>query len=457
MAVKPNIFVFMVDDMRNDDWPALEKVTARLGPDNGKGAKYTRCTAPTPLCTPNRASFLTGQYTHNHMAIGNKEDFGGGWPAVRPLEPDMLPVWLQAGGYYTAMAGKYVNTYGGGANPPNWVPQGWNFWAALSGTFVNYTDFKVCVNGTVQDVNDGYSTTNIAKRAFNHVDAYLESPDIDEDTGDPKPIFAWVSFVACHTDGRNNRVTVDPKYAGTSTVGLPSGPAYNEADVSDKPPEHQLPKITTSEGEDIKRLRRERRESLKSVDDEVDRFLDMLVDHEALNDAVIFFMSDNGYMLGEHRIQAGKTNPYEESATVPLLVRGPGFQTGTLTRRTTTMDVTATICQIADVSPTGHELDGRSLLAPPLPEGTNRPVLIEKLNEAETSAHINFKAVRANGWLYVEYRDGFRELYDNTDQVTNRAGDPAYAAVEASLKDALDDLRDCAGGACDLLWTEPPA
>ena len=116
----------------------------------------------------------------------------------------------------------------------------------------------------------------------------------------------------------------------------------------------------------IRRLR-----SLRSVDDGVGRMIRLLDAIDELDNTYIFFMSDNGFELGEHRISKGKFRPYQESSHVPLIVRGPGIPHGKVSRElVTNVDIAPTIAAIAGAEPT-RLLDGRSLL--PLRPGAQPP------------------------------------------------------------------------------------
>lgn len=442
----PNIVVVMVDDMRMDDLVVMSQTKRLVGAADGLGATYTHSYASYPLCAPSRSSFLSGQYAHNHGVNDNTEP-DGGWQAFD--DSDTLPMWLQEAGYQTVLIGKYLNQYGQTdlGNDPTYVPPGWDNWAGLvGGNWLNYRAFDINMNGSVQHVTNAYSTNNLTGRAKVQLNNRLPSG---------QPLFMLLAYVAPHTDGSNVRVPAAPKHEGESTAGPPDSAAFNEADVEDKPQwikDRSL--LTQTDIDKVVRLRRERRDALLSVDDAVAQIVATLEQHGELANTVLIFMSDNGYMLGEHRIRAGKSFPYEESAAVPLLIRGPGVPTGEAQRMVVNVDVTATICDITGASPAGHQLDGSSLLAP-LPSGGRRAILLEN-----TGAGANpppFAGVRVGHWLFVDY-GSVSELYDldtDPDQTTNRSGDPALAQVERRLARTLAKLRHCSGSSCTVTWSNP--
>jgi arylsulfatase A-like enzyme len=163
----------------------------------------------------------------------------------------------------------------------------------------------------------------------------------------------------------------------------------------------------------------------------------------------IVFTSDNGFLLGQHR-RDGKHVVYEESVRVPLIIRGPGLPAGQVRDQlAANIDLAPTILDAAR-TPSRLEPDGISLLpeARDPAAGGNRSLVLEYL-----AGHRAYSAVRtADGFVYVEYRDGERELYDlNADpyELHNLAGKPADAALESHLARSLAALRNCAGQSCD--------
>jgi hypothetical protein len=187
------------------------------------------------------------------------------------------------------------------------------------------------------------------------------------------------------------------------------------------------------------------------VDDSVGAILDELKRDGERRDTYVFFVSDNGFLFGQHRIRAQKRYLYEESARVPFVARGPGIARGESSEDVVVnADITSTILDISGAVP-GLQQDGQSLL-PSLvdPESEHaRAILLE----AEAGPEI--VGVRTWRYLYTQWDTGTvvpePELYDNvTDpyQLNNLALNPAYASVVAELAGELNDLRDCAGADC---------
>ncbi|HVS00402.1 MAG TPA: sulfatase/phosphatase domain-containing protein, partial [Thermoanaerobaculia bacterium] len=170
-----------------------------------------------------------------------------------------------------------------------------------------------------------------------------------------------------------------------------------------------------------------------------------------LESTTIIFTSDNGFFLGEHRLEDGKFYPYEEAIRVPLLVRGPLFPAGhTATQPVSNIDLAPTIQELTRAS-AGRVMDGRSLL--PLAQdpaaGRDRTLLVEGFGRNRNQ--VSYAAVRTDRWIYVEYVNGGRELYDleaDPRQLQSRHAARGLAVVRADLAAQLARLRDCAGESC---------
>jgi arylsulfatase A-like enzyme len=170
-----------------------------------------------------------------------------------------------------------------------------------------------------------------------------------------------------------------------------------------------------------------------------------------LDNTVIIYTSDNGYVYGDHRL-FGKNSVYEPSIRVPLVVKGPGIpRDETRDQLVNNLDVAATIQQIAGVKP-GIAPDGRSLL--PVLADANAPwrsaILVEGGNDV-TKPEKRYAAVRTATRKYVRYGDGFEELYDlaaDPYELDNKVKDPRYAADTARLRELHDRLKSCVSAGC---------
>ena len=433
-----NIVIVMTDDQDLASMRAMQRTRALLG---SRGTKFANAFASLPLCCPSRATLLTGQYAHNHGVFSNKPP-DGGYQAFDGRRRT-LGVWFQSAGYRTAWIGKYLNGYGVDGDAS--MPPGWTRWfSPLGFDSLRMYDYSVSSDGEVEEFGDDpadYQTDVLAREALRFL----------RDRGDERPFFMVLAPLAPHdeddtidTGARDPRPA--PRHIGSLNAnGPPRPPSFNEADVSDKPPELREPRLGRSEIAALRRLDRSRRESLLAVDEAVARIVGTLREQGRLDETVIVFTSDNGYLLGQHRLVGGKSLPYRGVAGVPLLIRGPGFEPGgTVRTAVTNVDLAATVADLAGLDP-DRELDGTSLraLAGDAPHET-RATLLESSDYA---------AVRTRRFLYVEHSSGALELYDlrrDPFELENRAGDPTYAPQVGRLAAALSRLRDCAGAECEV-------
>ena len=229
----PNIVVVMTDDQDVRSMHVMNRVERLLGEG---GVELTDSIVADPLCCPSRATYLTGQYAHNHGVLRNNPPYGG-FPAL--IDRETLPVWLSRAGYYTAHVGKYLNFYGG-----NVIPRGWDEWHSLSAQYVNRMwGYLINDDGT----KSFYGQPDVEEPAFYQTDV-LAQKSIDviaERAARRRPLFLSVSTLAPHAeDGDVVEAPPNPRpaprHAGAfAGRPLPPSPAFAEADVSDKPLEIQ--------------------------------------------------------------------------------------------------------------------------------------------------------------------------------------------------------------------------
>jgi arylsulfatase A-like enzyme len=439
---RPNILVIMTDDQRLDQMRVLTKTQALLG---AKGATFDNSFVDFSLCCPSRSTFLTGQLAHNHGVLANGGPHGG-YPHLD--HSNTLPVWLQEAGYYTAHVGKYLNNYGVGSPEP---PPGWSRWFGLidPSTYRMY-HYTVSDDGTPVTYGEAprdYQTDVLAARA----EEILRSR-----AGESQPFFLTVAPIAPHLErlGREQFAPRPaPRHRGRFTAAaLPREASFNEADVDDKPAHiSRRPTFTPAKRAHIVEIYRAQLATLLAVDDLVERLVKALDATGQLDRTVIVFTSDNGFFLGEHRVPEGKYLPYEESIRVPLIIRGGGFPAGArAAQMVSNVDLAPTIVALTGAH-ARRTMDGRPLLPLALDpnQGRDRTLLIEGYGEGKDKPP--FLAVRDPRWLYTEYKNGDRELYDlQTDPAELRSlhADPATAAVRQDLARRLTRLHACSGETC---------
>jgi N-acetylglucosamine-6-sulfatase len=442
---QPNVVVIESDDQTLESMRVMDNVNSLIG---DQGATFKNSFVNYSLCCPSRATFLTGQYAHNHRVLSNEAP-NGGFDRFEALHGDNnLAVWLQAAGYYTGMIGKYLNGYS--ENSP--VPPGWSDWeAAVTGSSLVY-NYTLNENGTL---------VKYGERRGEFLQDVLTSKAVDfVDRRAPRrrPFFLWLTYTAPHwsSPDPNPNPPRDCAYAAKpaprhahafDSEPLPRPPNFNEADVSDKPAGIQdLPLLNANQIANIQRRYRCELESLLSVDEGVGEVVDALSETDELDDTLIVYTSDNGFFHGEHRIFNNKTRIYEESIRVPLAMRGPGIPPGVnVSDLSINADLAPTIVEEANANP-GLVMDGRSLIPvanqPGIEQG--RQLLIEEPF---------FKAIRTERYMYAEHYSGEQELYDlNKDpfERVSRHDAPAYESIKFQLAGRLQQLQSCAGPSCRL-------
>ncbi|MEA2492293.1 MAG: N-acetylglucosamine-6-sulfatase [Thermoleophilaceae bacterium] len=439
--VKPNVVVIETDDQDQQSMWVMNKTNRLIG---GAGAVFKNNVVSFPLCCPSRASFLTGQYAHNNGITSNDPPTGG-YQVFENI--NALPVWLQGAGYYTAMVGRYLNHYG--KTNPTEIPAGWSEWhAGVDPSTYKYYNYTVNHQGTL--VYYGDQPADYQTDVWNATATEL----IRRRAAKPQPFFLWLTPMAPHDAGprepedpKGFPTTVPPpRYKGIyADAHLPKGPAFSEYDVSDKPREVRRRRQLTFD--DITKIRyayRQRLETLRGVDDMVGDVVRALEDSGELQNTLIIYTSDNGYLQGEHRIRAGKVFLYEPSLRVPLQMRGPGVPRGMKVQRwSSNVDLAPTILEATGAIP-GRTQDGRSLF-PLLRDPTlswGRELLLDTGD---------YQGVRTDRYVYAEHATGEKELYDLQNdkyELHNLWKDPDSQPIWNAMAGQLQRLRHCNGPNC---------
>lgn len=471
----PNIILILADDLDLDldtvtTMPHLQALLA------DQGVTFSNFFVNVSLCCPSRASLLRGQYVHNHQVYTNGPPPTGGFEAFRDLglENDTIATRLQGAGYHTALFGKYLNRYPY-SSPSNYIPPGWNEWYAPSPTAPGYNQFNYTLNqnGTLVAYGNqpqDYLQDVLTNQAQSFITRTLASGD---------PFFVYFASFSPHTPS-----TPAPRHSTLFTDTLaPRLPSFNEADVSDKPLGIQnLPLLSTQEITQIDDQYRLWLQSMQAVDETIAGFVQTLEASGQLTNTFIFFTSDNGFHMGEHRLAPGKYMGYEEDVHVPLFVRGPEAPISqTLPVLASMVDLAPTLAEIAGIEIPAY-MDGRSLLpwlrpSLPAPATWRQAALFEQyvgdhqqlrdpLGEPPDpfdaprfeDVPLFYTGLRTLDLKYIEYADGERELYDLSNdpyELENQAAsaDPARLA---QLSAWLHGLHVCATDGCRSQELLPP-
>lgn len=400
-----------------------------------EGASFQNTFISYPLCCPSRATILTGLYAHNHDVRGNAPP-DGGFQKFRSegYEESTIAVRLQQSGYETGLFGEYLNYYLD--EDPTHVPPGWDEWHARGD--IAYYEYELNENGEIvsygNDTED-YFTDVLTRKATDFVRRV---------TADSQPFFLYLAPAAPHEPA-----TPATRHQGAfADEEAPRSPSFDEEDVSDKPSWiREIDSLSDEQISEIDDRYRNWLATMLAVDEMVASLVRELRVAGELDNTFIFFTSDNGYHQGEHLIDYGKNTPYEESARVPLFVRGPGVAAGSKVERLAlNTDFAPTFADLAGI---GFSADGRSLI--PLLSGEDplwrTAVLLEGFSGGSPPS---YEAVRTETHKYVEYDNGETELYDLEADPYELENLPNITdlALVADLNTKLNALRSCAGDEC---------
>lgn len=430
-AGQPNIVFIMTDDQDVGTMQYMPRVQELLA---DQGVTFANSFVTSPICAPANATALTGQYTFNHGVLNNVYPTGGFQKFVETGgEESTLATWLDDAGYNTARVGKYLVGY---PLDSTYVPPGWDEWYSSYEGYTTYLGYRMNENGAVvqyRSAEEDYITDVFMGKAVDFIDR--------AEANDAQPFFLALTLTAPHGGGqRNGPATPAPRHAGMfAGATAPRTPSFNETDVSDKPPAvRNQPLLTGAQVAEIDYEYQTRLEAMQSVDEGIGRIVDTLAARGELDNTYIVFTSDNGYHLGQHRFLNGKFQVYEEDIRVPLIIRGPGIETGaTRDQMAVNIDLAPTMARWGRAAP-DRVMDGQSL-TPLLGErGETRPwrkdFLVELYRHLPPAQNGDvIKALRTEHEVYVEYQSGPRELYDlRTDpyQLQNiyTSADPAHIA-----------------------------
>ncbi len=474
---RPNIVFVLADDLDRETLEHLPRLRALLADE---GTTFTNAFVNVALCCPSRATILRGQYAHGTKIFTNQPP-DGGFERFHELglEASTVATWLQEAGYHTALFGKYLNGYPSGAMR-TFVPPGWDEWASPSagGPYSEF-DYELNESGTLVrhgHAADDYLTDVLARKATDLIRRTAGGPS-------RQPLFLYLAPYAPHSPA-----TPAPRHTSAFVEArAPRTTAFDEQDVSDKPGwVRALPPLADRETQVIDDLYRKRLQSMLAVEDLLQSLLDALRDAGELERTYLFFFSDNGFHLGQHRLMPGKQTAYEEDVRVPLVIRGPGVPAGVVREHLViNTDLAPTWAELAGARPASF-VDGRSIVPllredPPAVDRWRHAVLLEhgmpprrrvapqrspapqrsgapsgtlEPNDPDRASPAqgipSYSGIRTERYVFIEYADGERELYDlrtDPDELDNVAlsADPALIK---RLSDWLAALRSCREATC---------
>jgi N-acetylglucosamine-6-sulfatase len=493
-SAKPNIVVVMIDDF---DLASLWTLVA-----NGKmpnltkyfisgGSIFTDAFSANGLGGPSRATFLTGQYAHNHGVTW-------GFPP-RDLtvfdESSTVATWLQTAGYRTGHVGRYLTGYGWWTSKTR-IPPGWNDWKTLIDPGSNNTEqYSMNLNGTLVDFGQVASQFGVQLHQVDIL-SVLATDFVKRESLSAAPFFLMVTpgvfnvqveptynvcsgpdapfydpFFGGSIYGASQKPAsrhVDTIFGNTTAFALPRPPSFNEAEIADKPWWITFPRAFSPEVIDCIQKRYWRKmEGLLSVDDMIGSVFGELERNGELANTVAIFTADNGWLDGQHRF-SGKGAPYEEAIRVPLIIRprSAGTQARVINKLVLNTDLAPTIANLAQATP-AHVVDGRTLvpllLNPDLP--WRKIALLEYEGDldpfAEKTLPPTYFAVRTDRTrptmyarfptVLATYEGEFYDLAQDPFQLNNEFFNSARQAEKTKLEQWMNLLKTCKGVGCQIL------
>lgn len=437
-----NVIFILVDDHRYDamgflDHPFLK--TPNLDALAKGGAYMKNAFVTTSLCSPSRASILTGQYMHNHRVVDNNN--------LAPPGTIFFPQYLQKADYNTAFVGKWH--MGGASDDPR---PGFDHWVSFRGQGRYYPrkGWTLNVNGE-RVPQKGYITDELTDYA---IDWLTDGRDKQ------KPFFLYLSHKAVHAGfdpaerHKNLYQDVDIR-PPASQANTPENYRGKPRWVKDQRNSWHGVDYPYHSTLDVKEYFRRYCQALAGVDDSVGRVMQWLEDNGLKDDTLVIYMGDNGFLFGEHGL-IDKRNAYEESMRVPMLVHCPAVvEAGSVVEGVVAnIDIGPTVLEAAGLQ-TPEPMDGESFYR--LMQGKQKLadwrdfLLYEYYWEYNYPHTPTMFALRGNQYKFISYHGvwDLDELYDLTKdphEMNNLVLDPKYAATVRDLRKKLWETMVATGG-----------
>lgn len=434
-GVQPvNVVFILIDDMRYDAMgfmghPFLK--TPHIDAMAAKGANFTNAFVTTALCSPSRASILTGQYMHNHRVVDNND--------TDLSETIFFPQYLQKAGYQTGFFGKWH--MGGGTDAPR---PGFDQWVSFRGQG-HYTApgprWTLNVNGESVP-QKGYITDELTDYALDWLDT------IDRQ----QPFFLYLSHKAVHARfepaERHKDLYSDVEIeAPASQANTPENYEGKPMWVKNQRNSWHGVDFPYHSSLDIKEYYRDYCRCMNAVDDSVGRVREYLARHGLAENTVVMLMGDNGFLFGEHGL-IDKRNAYEESMRVPLVIEAPKLIEGgtTLTPVVANIDIGPTIMELAGLQ-TPQQMDGMSFVGVAtgkVPADQWRDYLLYEYNWEWNFPHTpSMFALRGDRYKFIQYHgiwdtDELYDLHNDPQEMHNLINEPEMQETVRQLRAKLN-------------------
>ncbi|GLA28566.1 Arylsulphatase [Aspergillus phoenicis ATCC 13157] len=489
---RPNIVFILVDDqdLQMDSLHYTPRINHHLA---NQGAFYRNHFVTTALCCPSRVSLWTGKQAHNTNVTEIYPPYGG-YPkfVAEGHHENWLPLWLQAAGYSTYYTGKLFNAHTvDNYNAP--FVTGFNASDFLLDPYTyQYLRPHYQRNQDPPTSYEGHHTLEIlSQKALGFLDDAISSND---------PFFLTVAPVAPHsnlnmTDESDTTtfrfsppIPLDKHKHLFRDAKIPRTPNFNPDHPSGVSWVRSLPQQDAESVAYNDEFYRERLRSLQGVDELVEEIVLRLDEAGILDNTYIFYTSDNGYHIGQHRLHPGKECGFDEDIRVPMFVRGPGVPKGVeVSAVTTHIDLAPTILDIVGGEAEG-ELDGvaipltrEEIHAADADGGRHEHVNVEYWGLAgfegafgrdenggpATFINNTYKALRLISpdfnLYYSVWCSGEHELYDLTTDpyqlhnlypnlAASKIGSYSAVKISTRLDALLMVLKSCKGDTCIQPW-----
>lgn len=436
-----NVVFILSDDHRYDAMGFLGHPLAKTPNMDAMardGVHLKNAFVTTSLCSPSRASILTGLYTFRHRVIDNQR--------MVPEGTLFFPQYLQKAGYKTGYVGKWHMGHANDDPRP-----GFDYWVSFKGQGKYYPPddaYTINVNGE-RVPQDGYITPLLTRYA---IDFLEQQRDKDE------PFFLYLSHKAVH-----GPFTPEPKYDGSlaeEPFSYPESSELHSNNLKNRPRwlldqrnswhgmDFPLHTDTSAEG-----FLRSYCEALRSVDDSIGAVMEQLKKMGLHEETLVIYMGDNGYMFGEHGL-IDKRVAYETSSRVPMLMQCPGlFPGGTVVEEVVAnIDIAPTVMEVMGLEKAPH-MDGQSFL--PLARGEEFPwrdyflyAYYWEQNYPMTPTHFS---LRGDQYKYTTYygvwdTDELFDIQADPKEQNNLIHESNFAKVRDEMQDRLYEMMDELGG-----------
>jgi len=441
-GAKPRNVVFILsDDHRYDAMSFMGHPLAKTPHMDAMardGAHLKNAFVTTSLCSPSRASILTGLYTFRHRVIDNQRPV--------PEGTQFFPQYLQDAGYKTGFIGKWHMGHASDEPRP-----GFDYWFSFKGQGNYYPpgdNYTLNDNGK-RVPQDGYITTLLTRKAVEF---------LEQQSGSDQPFFLYLSHKAVH-----GPFTPEPKYKGTLKnvpFELPESSELLTDNLRNRP-RWLLDQRNSWHGMDfplhtdtpVEDYYRSYCEALRTVDDSIGSVMEQLKKMGIYDDTLVIYMGDNGYMFGEYGL-IDKRVAYETSSRVPMLMQCPSLIKGgtVVDEVVANIDIAPTVMEAMGVKKPAH-MDGQSFL--PLAQGKSIPwrdyflyVYYWEQNYPQTPTHFS---LRGDQYKYTTYyglwdTDELFDIQADPMEQNNLIHEPSYEKIRNQMQDRLYAMMDELGG-----------